>query len=102
MKVPNSKSGYMNLTACAIFDGDKIALGLSSGFEFPGEVIRRVLSEGINVSTAFHRAGFTEKKNLRFEDGVIGVLTKGRLPRKDYAKEAIRNALIHIENSDWF
>jgi non-canonical (house-cleaning) NTP pyrophosphatase len=32
-------------------------------------------------------------------EGIIGVLTKGRLTRKEYVKQAITMALINLENS---
>ncbi len=102
MKVPQSKSGYMNVTACAIFDGDKISLGLSSAFEYPLEVTNLVLKEKIVIAHAFHQLGLFENKDLGTGIGGIGLLTKGRLPRKDYAKESVRNALIHLENKEWF
>ena len=35
MKVPYTKTGYMDFTACAIYDGNKIHLGFSSAFEYP-------------------------------------------------------------------
>jgi inosine/xanthosine triphosphatase len=99
-EVPHSKSGFMNITVCAIFDGENISLGLSSGFEYPIEVTKGILSEGINVSTAFHKLGLTEDPDIGKSAGAIGILTKGRLLRKDYAKESVRNALIHLENKE--
>jgi non-canonical (house-cleaning) NTP pyrophosphatase len=86
------------VTACAIFDGETISLGLSSGFEFPPKVMKMVLKDKIIIAKAFKQLGYTEKEDIGKEEGGVGLLTKGRLPRKDYEKEAVRNALIHLEN----
>ena len=42
METPNSITGYIDLQWCAIFDGEKITLGVSAGFEYPPDVIQEV------------------------------------------------------------
>src|SRR3989344_613534 len=76
MSVPETKTGYMNFCACAIYDGSQIHLGMSSAFEFP--------------------------KKITSSQGIIGLLTKGRVTRKDYTIQAIRMALIHLENPELY
>ena len=44
METPNSITGYIDLQWSAVFDGDKITLGVSSGFEYPPSVIEEVLN----------------------------------------------------------
>src|ERR1035437_9296389 len=39
MKVPQTKSGYMEVAVCAIFDGQQIHLGLSQAHEWPKKVM---------------------------------------------------------------
>ena len=102
MKVPETKSGYMDFTACAIFDGSKIHLGLSSAFEHPKIVMEKILKDGLDASTAFYAAGLTENTYIGHSEGIIGLLTKNRLTRKEYTKEAIRTALIHLENKNLY
>ncbi|MCX6719696.1 MAG: inosine/xanthosine triphosphatase [Candidatus Staskawiczbacteria bacterium] len=102
MKVPETKSGYMDFTACAIFDGGKIHLGLSSAFEHPRIIIDKIFNEGLDASTAFHKAGLTNDTYIGYSEGIIGLLTKNKLTRKEYTKEAIRTALIHLENKDLY
>ena len=46
MKVPNTKSGYMDFGACAIFDGEEFHLGLSSMWEFPDKRIMELIVDG--------------------------------------------------------
>lgn len=98
MIVPYTKSGFMDICACAIFDGKEFYLGLSSAFEYPQKVIDLVNNEGLNISEAFFKSGLTQNSNIGSAEGAIGYLTKGRLPRKEYTKQAITTALIHLEN----
>jgi inosine/xanthosine triphosphatase len=98
MPVPLSKSGYMNICACAIFDGRIFHSGLSSGFETPDvEIMRLTANKGMSFDQAANHTGFTNDKDIGKNDGIIGVLTKGKVNRKEYTKEAIRTALIHID-----
>ena len=102
MAVPETKTGYMDFTACAIFDGKNFHLGLSSCFEYPPKVVKYILENNKNISEAFHDLGLTKGTNLGSENGAIGILTKNRLDRKAYTKEAIRTALIHLENKELY
>ena len=102
MRVPETKTGYMDTTCCAIYDGKNFHLGLSSCFEYPLKLTKYVLDEDINISDASKKLGLTEKENLGAQEGMIGILTKGRLDRKEYTKQAIRTALIHLENKSLY
>ena len=102
MKVPETKTGYMDTTVCAIFDGKNFHLGLSSCFEYPPKVLEYMLTNNENASNAFRNLGFTDKEYIGYEEGIIGVVTKNRLDRKEYTKQAIRTALIHLENKSLY
>ena len=102
MKVPETKTGYMDITVCAIYDGNIFHLGISSAFEYPKKVVEYIFKENENISNAFNHLGLTESNNLGSEQGAIGILTKNRLTRKQYTQEAIRTALIHLENKDLY
>lgn len=98
MQVPKTKSGYMDVCVCAIYDGNECYLGLSSGWEFPDvKVTNMILNEGLDMSEAINKAGLTKNPQIGSAEGAIGILTKGRLTRKSYTKEALRTALIHLE-----
>ncbi|OGZ00251.1 MAG: hypothetical protein A2945_04455 [Candidatus Liptonbacteria bacterium RIFCSPLOWO2_01_FULL_52_25] len=102
MHVPHTKSGHMDVCACAIYDGREFHLGLSSAWEFPDKtIIESMVSEGIDMNEAVHRAGLTQKPKVGSEEGAIGILTKGRVDRKEYTKQALRMALIHLEHFDF-
>lgn len=102
MDVPGSKSGKMDLCACAIFDGKEFHLGLSSAFECPTEMNRLMLEEGLDMSQACNKIGLTDNPEIGSEEGAIGILTKGRMTRKDYTKQSIITALIHLENAELY
>lgn len=83
MKVPGTKSDYMNAEMCVIYDGHEYHLGMSSAFEYPNSLIKLVKEEGIEISEAAKKCGFISKTNERLgnAEGMIGLLTKGRLNR---------------------
>lgn len=98
MAVPNTKTGFMDVCACAIFDGNEYHLGLSSAWEAPKQVVRYMIDEGLNMNDAALKAGLTKNPTIGSAEGLVGIMTKGRLTRKEYTKEAIRTALIHLED----
>ena len=99
MRVPQTKTGKMDFCVCAIYDGKQHHLGLSCAFEFPIKVTQMIHEFGIDANEAFYRCGLTQDKKIGYSEGTIGILTRGRMNRKDYTKQAIQMALIHLENS---
>ncbi len=97
MAVPQARTGYLEFSVAAIWDGDRAHLGFSPAFECPDEVMRLVLEEGCDLSTACFRAGVASDPEIGRKQGIIGVLTKGRMTRKDYTTYALRLALIHLD-----
>ena len=97
MAVPNTKTGFMDVCVCAIFDGEEYHLGLSSAWEAPKQVMHHMIAEGLDMNQAVFKAGLTDNPKIGSAEGLIGIMTKGRLTRKEYTKEAIRTALIHLE-----
>ena len=97
MVVPDTKTGFMDVCVCAIFDGNEYHLGLSSAFEPPIEIVKYMINDGLNMTDATYKAGLTKSRNLGSKEGLIGIMTKGKLTRKEYTKEAIRTALIHLD-----
>lgn len=102
MPVPHTKTGFMDTTVCAIYDGKNFHLGLSSCFEYPPKVLEYMMKNNENASNAFRELGLTDKEYIGHHEGIIGVVTKNRLDRKEYTKQAIRTALIHLENKDLY
>lgn len=101
IEVPRSKSGYMEIQACAIFDGSNIHLGLSTGFEWPKNVTELIMSGQADGSQAFKIAGYTaNEKQGATKGGIIGLLTNGLKTREDQIKDSIVMAMIHLEHPD--
>ena len=96
--VPGTEWTYMNICVCTFYDGDKFHYGTSSSFEYPQEITDLVRGRALNVSEALGAAGYTGNSAIGSSEGAIGILSKGRMVRKDYAKQAIFSALIHLEN----
>ena len=98
MEVPYSKSGYMDVCAAVIYDGTDYHLGLSSGWEFKVHSIMQAIVEGGKEMTDVLVArGIFADPNEKTKGGAIGLVTKGRLPRKNFTMQALRSALIHID-----
>lgn len=100
--VPYTKSGYMDTGVCAIYDGRQYHLGLSAPYEYPKKVTQLVVEQGMNISQASRTVGLTEHEYIGHAEGTVGIITKGRVTRKDYTKQAILTALIHLENPDLY
>lgn len=102
MPVGGSKTGYFDVCVCAIYDGLRHHIGLSSAWEFPDrKVLDYIIKDGLNMTEAVHKAGWTENPQIGYAEGAIGLLTRGRLDRKEYTKQALRTALIHLEKNDF-
>ena len=98
MQVPNSKSGYMDVTACAVFDGTETHLGLSSAFETPDkEIMRLVVEDGLTFSEAANKSGLDTDPQVGQKSGLIGTLTHGKINRKEFVQQALITAQIHID-----
>lgn len=101
MAVPETKTGFMEVSACAVYDGRNIHLGLSPAFEWPKKVTGLIL-DGLDGSQALKEAGMTEHPKIGTGEGGVSILTDGRMDRKAYTKAAIMMALIHLEHPEHF
>src|SRR5437868_3874063 len=45
IEVPKTKTGHMEIAACAIYDGKNFHLGLSPAFEWPKAVANKIINE---------------------------------------------------------
>lgn len=96
VEVPETATGYMNLTACAIFDGREMYMGLGPAFELPQDVTRLVVEEGLELDPAVRRAGLTDNERIGYAQGIIGILSRGRVTRADYSRPAVSMALVRM------
>ncbi len=97
--VPQTKSGYMEISICAIYDGTQFHLGMSPGFEWPRAVVSNIIDAGMDGSQAFKAAGLTTQEKIGATQGAISVLTDGKMNRTMLNKLVVMMALIHLENA---
>jgi inosine/xanthosine triphosphatase len=102
IEVPGTKSGYMEFGVCAIYDGANYHLGFSPGFEWPTSVTDLIVNKGFDGSSALKEAGFTDHEKIGTAQGGIWILTKGKIDRTEYNKQAVTMALIQLENSEHY
>lgn len=96
--VPETQSGYMEVAACAIYDGARTALGLSPAYEWPKIISDLIVKGGLDGSQALREAGFTKEEKIGNGEGGIWIFTKGKMDRKEFNKLAVRMAFIQLEN----
>ena len=102
MEVPHTNSGYMEIGACAIYDGKEYFLGLSPAHEWPKEVTNLIVHGGMDGSQALKAAGFTTHEKIGTVGGGISIFTNGRMTRKEYNRLAVAMALVRLENKSKF
>jgi len=95
-KVSVAETGHVKYDVCAIYDGEHVYLGSSSGYEVPKEILDLV-NQGFTQQEAAFKSGHTIDPKLGSAGGTVSVLTKERVTRKDLIKQALRLALIHLE-----
>lgn len=97
MEIENSITGYIDLQWCAVFDGEKITLGVSSGFEYPPSVIEEVL-KGVEVGDVMDKVAGVG--NLGQKTGAISYLSKGMLNRTENTEQCVLTAMIPRMNEE--
>lgn len=76
-------------------DPSRWIYGTSSGFTVPERIMHHIRL-GHDLEQATRLAGYTESHKIGSEEGVIGILSEGRVTRRTQLREAVRNALFHI------
>lgn len=97
-EVPSTKTGYMEVCICSIYDGRNHHIGKSCSFELPINVTKIILEDNLDINDAAYKCGLTNGERIGSSIGIIGMLTKGKVTRKDYTKQAIQMAIIQLEN----
>jgi len=94
IKLEHTITGYINQHICAIIDKKgRTTIGLSMGFEFPPEVVEKILSgEAKEAEEAMEE--ISGIKEIGSKTGAIGYLTEEKITRKDLCIQAIISALI--------
>ena len=77
-------------------------LGFSSAFEIPPKVLAYIFNQHVDLGQAMKLAGLTDQEQIGAGQGAIGILTNGRITRKEYTKQAIIMALVQLEYASIF
>jgi len=102
MKTEGTNTNYYAVSISAIYDGKEFHTGSASLFEYPKKVIEFVIKKNKTINEGAHKSGMAKNQKIGSEEGMIGILTKGRVPRKEHEKEGLRMALIQIENKELY
>ena len=83
-------------------DGINFNQGMSCAFEVPPPVARFVLEEGMDLSQASIAAGLTNNPKLGEAEGLIGILSQGRVTRQQYTEQAVTMSLMFMGNQELY
>jgi inosine/xanthosine triphosphatase len=98
---------WFNIGCAALDDGETVSLGLSSGFAYPPECVRRAIGERLSIGDLFDHfwrdhMGETASHASALSVGNVGKLTDGALPRSDYTRQAVLCALAELLHQDLY
>jgi inosine/xanthosine triphosphatase len=97
----DGKERFFCFCVAAVYDGTKTMVGKSTFFELPKKV-SEYIKEGKTLNDATRLGGLTINEEIGKGQGIVGILTNGRVPRKDYTKQALTMALIQLEYSEHY
>ncbi len=99
-QVPGFPHKHFTGAISAVYDGTHTHLGLSTGVELPPKVAKRVIEEDKELGTVFDE--FLNRKNVKQQEGAVGVLTKGKFPREKTLEFGVTLALVPIVSKELF
>lgn len=88
----------LDLGVCIIYDGQRTHMGTTAAFVIPPKIANFV-RQGFDLSEACKQAGVTNETKIGENNGIIGILTNGRLNRNQYTAQSIQMAMCSVENS---
>lgn len=94
METPGA--GPMNIQICAIFDGTTVHYGFSSAYCLPERVATLMRDESKTMDEAVHALFANHAEHSSKEMGLIGVLSGGRITRRELCRQAVAVAMIHL------
>jgi inosine/xanthosine triphosphatase len=102
IEAPGAKTGFLHVTVCSIYNGTDYYVGLSTGFEVPPSILSLVKDKKMDLCDACLQTGISTNTSIGSQEGLVGILTNGRLDRKTYSKQAITSALVQLEYASWY
>jgi inosine/xanthosine triphosphatase len=89
---------YYNTTVCVLFDGEKFFKGIGPAFKLPEKASRLLINQNMELDAAVMESGYTTNKRIGYSQGLIGILSKGKVDRMSYTVPAVQMALISYIN----
>lgn len=102
IEAPGAKTGFLHVTVCSVYNGTDYYVGLSTGFEVPPAILSLVKDKKMDLCDACLKSGITTNSSIGSQEGLVGILTNGRVDRKAYSKQAIMSALVQLEYASWY
>lgn len=94
MEAPGA--GPMNVQVCAVFDGTTVHHGMSSAFSLPADIVEVMTTKTVELDAAVYQLGYSTSQKIGKEGGLIGLLSDGRMTRRDLCMQAVATAMIHV------
>ncbi len=97
--VPETATGWVNIGCCVLLDGEREAIGFTSGFEYPPACVAQATARPRTpIGDAFDAlyrapAGLSDPGTAA---GNIGRLSGGALTRADYGAHAVTCAFVRL------
>lgn len=97
----------LNVGCAFVTDGVRESLGFSPAFAYPPSCVAAALGERLPIGDVFDRvfsaySGEAEEAPSGTTVGNIGKLTRGVLPRSEYARQAVLCALVRFLHPDLY
>lgn len=102
MEAQGTQTGFLCISVCCIFTGTVYLTGLSTGFEVPPQILQFILEKNKDMTQACLELGISANSALGSEEGLIGILTRGRVDRKQFTKESVASAILQLEHAQWY
>ena len=83
-------------------DGVQFNQGMSCSFEVPPAVAKFVKEDGMDLTQASNAAGLSANPKLGEAEGLIGVLSQGRITRQVYTEQAVSTSLMWMSNEELY
>lgn len=92
----------MDVCVCVVVrHGVPDLLGISSAWEVPVEIATHVRASNATLDAAARSAGTSDNENLRLEEGLCGLMSRGLLSRESYTSQAVLAAMISMPRGEW-
>jgi inosine/xanthosine triphosphatase len=91
---PDGGASYFDVCAVSLYDGSRHHVGFSCSFQIPPAIVKLVLEGGRDLLEGTNEAGLVDDPRLGEGQGLIGLLSQGRVDRLAYTKQSVLTAIL--------